>query len=250
MDISPQAFGASFKGFLDQMSTAAPAEEPIFRRRLRDHFDCEPTELAILSEKFPPYDHANLQQAIDAEFESAGGSVATFGVINAHPYMGTSLSELAAASRGGLMGGGGAAEGPVEYANIKLDDDRVVACVQSGLFLVKWGGEPLAILMSGPAREFHPMPQITIQVMAPSRDTAEKFLAGLRFAMRKRNVYRGHVISLAETRLGGTEIKFHKLPGVLRRGHHLAKGPAGTDRAHRPFDSRSFLTSSSSKAGI
>jgi hypothetical protein len=224
MDISPQAFGASFKGFLDQMSTAAPAEEPIFRRRLREHFDCEPTELAILSEKFPPYDHANLQQALDAEFESIDGSVATFGVINAHPYMSTTLSELAAPSKSGLMGGGGAAEGPVEYANIKLDDDRVVACVQSGLFLVKLSGDPLAILMSGPAREFHPMAQVSIQVMAPSRDLAEKFLAGLRTAMRKRNVYRGHVISLAETRMGATEIKFHKLPSVLRENIILPEG--------------------------
>ena len=177
-----------------------------------------------MSEKFPTYDHANLQQALDAEFESIDGSVETFGVINAHPYMSTTLSELAAPSKAGLMGGGGAAEGPVEYANIKLDDDRVVACVQSGLFLVKRSGEPLAILMSGPAREFHPMAQVSIQVMAPSRDIAEKFLAGLRTAMRKRNVYRGHVISLAETHMGGTEIKFHKLPSVLRENIILPKG--------------------------
>ena len=224
MDISPQAFGASFKGFLDQMSAAAPAEEPVFRRRLREHFECEPTELAILSEKFPAYDHANLQKAIDAEFETADGSVATYGVINPHPFMSASLTELAAPSKAGLMGGGGTAEGPVEYANIKLDDDRVVACVQSGLFLVKRGGEPLAILMSGPAREFHPMAQVTIQVMAPSRDSAEKFLAGLRTAMRKRNVYRGHVISLAQTQMGSTEIKFHRLPNVLRENIILPKG--------------------------
>ena len=48
MAISPTDFGASFKGFLDQMSAAAPAEEPVFRRRLRDHFECEPNELANL----------------------------------------------------------------------------------------------------------------------------------------------------------------------------------------------------------
>jgi AAA+ superfamily predicted ATPase len=47
MDISPNDFGASFKGFLDQMSVPAPAEEPVFRRRLRDHFECEPNELSI-----------------------------------------------------------------------------------------------------------------------------------------------------------------------------------------------------------
>ena len=61
----------SFKGFLDQMSAAAPTEEPIFRRRLRDHFECEPNELPTLSEKFPAHDHANLHSALEAEFAGA-----------------------------------------------------------------------------------------------------------------------------------------------------------------------------------
>jgi hypothetical protein len=92
MAISPNDFGASFKGFLDQMSAAAPAEEPIFRRRLRDHFGCEPNEITTLSEKFPTHDHANLHSALEAELSGAGCSVETFGVINPHPYMSASLS--------------------------------------------------------------------------------------------------------------------------------------------------------------
>jgi ATPase family associated with various cellular activities (AAA) len=224
MGISPTDFGASFKGFLDQMSAAAPVEEPIFRRRLRDHFGCEPNELPTLSEKYPTHDHANLHAALEAEFSGADCTVATFGVNNPHPYMNATLSMLAAPGTAGLMGGGAPAEGPVEYVNITLDDDRVVACVQSGLFLVKRSGEPLAVLMSGPVKEFQPMAQVGIQVMAHNRDAAERFLTGLRTAMRKRNVYRGHVLSLAETRMGAMEIKFHRLPGVPRENIILPKG--------------------------
>jgi cell division protease FtsH len=91
-------------------------------------------------------------------------------------------------------------------------------------YTVKRGDEPLAVLMSGPMKEFHPMAQVSIQVMAPSREVAEKFLAGLRTAMRKRNVYRGHVLSLAETRMGSMEIKFHRLPSVLRENIILPEG--------------------------
>jgi ATP-dependent 26S proteasome regulatory subunit len=138
--------------------------------------------------------------------------------------MSATLSMLTAPAKAGLMGGVGPAEGPVEYANIKLDDDRVVPCVQSGLFLVKSGGEPLAVLMSGPAKEFHPMAQVGIEVMAPSRVAAEKFLAGLRVAMRRRNVYRGHVLSLAATQMGNMEIKFHSLPNVRRETIILPQG--------------------------
>jgi hypothetical protein len=224
MAISPTDFGASFKGFLDQMSAAAPAEEPIFRRRLREHFGCEPNELPTLSEKFSDHDHANVHSALEAEFSAADCSVNTFGVTSPHPYMSPTLSMLAAPGKSGLIGGDGLAEGPVQYVNITLDGDRVMACVQSGLFLVKHNGEPLAVLMAGPAREFHPMAQVAIEVMAPSRDVAERFLAGLRTAMRKRNVYRGHVLSLAESRMGTMEIKFHKLPTIRRENIILPKG--------------------------
>jgi hypothetical protein len=225
MAISPQDFGASFKGFLDQMSTAAPVEEHVFRRRLREHFGRDPNELPTLNEKFPPYDHANVHAALEAEFSGADCSVATFGLITQHPHISATLSMLAAPGKAGLMGGGqGVAEGPVEYTNITLDDDRVVSCVQCGLFLVKRGEQPLAVLMAGPVKEYHPMAQVGIQVMAPSRDLAERFLAGLRTAMRKRNVYRGDVLSLAETRMGTMEIKFHRMPSVSRENIILPEG--------------------------
>jgi hypothetical protein len=224
MAISPTDFGASFKGFLDQMSAAAPTEEPIFRRRLREHFGCEPNELQTLSEKFPPHDHANVHSALEAELGGADGPVATFGVINPYPHMNATFSMLAAPGKSRLTGDDGLAEGPVEYVNIPLGEGRVVACVQSGLFLLRRGGEPIAILMSGPMKEYHPMAQVCVQVMASTREEAEAFLAGLRTAMRKRNVYRGHVLSLAETRMGAVEVRFHRLPNVPRENIVLPRG--------------------------
>ena len=224
MAMDPTDFGASFKVFLDQMSTAAPAEEPVFRRRLQKHFEQDPNQLPTLTEKFPLHDHANLHRAVESKLSDPDCSVETFGVISPHQYMAVSLSMLVAPAKSGLMGGGEISEGPVEYVNIALDDDRVLPCVQSGLFLVKRGGEPLAILMSGPMREFHPMAQIGVEVMARTRDVAEGLLADFRKAMRKRNVYRGHIISLAATQMGGMEVKFHRLPGVNRENIILPKG--------------------------
>jgi len=68
------------------------------------------------------------------------------------------------------------------------------------------------------------MAQVAISVMATSREVAERFLAGVRTSMRKRNIYRGHVLSLAETRMGSMEIKFHKLPRVPRESIILPQG--------------------------
>jgi hypothetical protein len=145
-------------------------------------------------------------------------------MIHPYPHMNATFSMLAAPGKAGLMGGNGLAEGPVEYVNIPLEDTRVVACVQSGLFLLRRSGEPLAVLMSGPMKEYHPMAQVCVQVMATTREAAETFLASLRTAMRKRNVYRGHVLSLADTRMGTMEVKFHRLPNVPRENIILPRG--------------------------
>ena len=50
--ISPKDFGASFKTFMEQMSRESPADEPFFRRRLREHFGADPSKFSIVAEKF------------------------------------------------------------------------------------------------------------------------------------------------------------------------------------------------------
>ena len=102
MAISPKDFGALFKGFLDQMSATAPAEEPLFRKRLREHFGQDPEKLPTLAEKFAPYDHANLHIALESVLSDADCSVATYGMIAPHEYMGVTLSMLVAPAQSGL----------------------------------------------------------------------------------------------------------------------------------------------------
>ena len=84
MTISPKDSGASFKGFLDQMSAATPAEDTVFRKRLREHFGQERDKLPILTEKFAPYEQANLHGAVELALSGEDCSVQTLGVIGRH----------------------------------------------------------------------------------------------------------------------------------------------------------------------
>src|SRR5207302_7097489 len=108
-------------------------------------------------------------------------------------FMGVKISLLLGGHRGMQV-----TEGPVEYVNIPLHDDQVLACVQSGLYLVREGDRPLAVLVRG-TREMGPRTGIDVEVMALEREQAEAFLAELRTSMRAHNVYRSHVVSLAPT---------------------------------------------------
>jgi hypothetical protein len=223
MAISVTDFGASFKGFLEQMASQGPAQEPVFVRRFREHFGQEPTTLPVVSEAFETYDHPNVHLAIEDHLAQPGRSADILGIISDHKYMGISLSDLVAPGGSSLMGRSGATEGPVEYVNIPLDGERVLTCVQCGLYLARDGDARFAVLVRGPAG-FAPMQKLSVQVMAPERAGAERFLASLRTALRKRNVYRGHVLSLSQDQMGSLHIAFHQLPRIPRDGIILPEG--------------------------
>lgn len=211
--ISPQDFGASFKTFMEQMSREGAAEEPFFRRRLTAHFGADPSKFSIVAEKFSDANHANLHLAIESFATAEGRSHELLGISasDSMGYLGISLAQLIAAPSQHTEP---PAEGPVSYANVALDDDRVLACMRLGLYLIQEGETRLAILVARTERGFND--EIKVEVLARDRVTADACLAELRTAMRKRNVYRGHVVSLTVNNQQQLQVRFHRLPKIER----------------------------------
>jgi hypothetical protein len=114
-----------------------------------------------------------------------------------------------------------AKEGPVEYINIELHDNRVLACVQAGLYLVHQGKEPVALLISGP-HDWHTTVDLEVMALEPAK--AEHVLGTLRTNMRANNVYRSHVVSLAPGGYNSLEVHFHHLPSIDRGNIILPQG--------------------------
>jgi hypothetical protein len=222
--LSAGDFGAAFKGFLEEAVTTAPAPDPFFRARLTAHFGVAPTTLPIVAEQFPPHDHPNLQLALDDEVAATEGTTALLGVAaESRRMMGVALGDLVAAARPGLLGGGPIQEGPVEWINRPSGDDEVLPCVQFGLYLFEAGREngaagrsPLAVLVRGADQRSYMAQNVTVEAMAPEREVAERFLSRLRNRMRRRNVYRGRIVSLSKPAMGPLEVRFHQIPDVRR----------------------------------
>ena len=145
------------------------------------------------------------------------------------------LSDLL--SRGGLPGRPPLTEGPVDYVNFHLADDRVLSCVQFGLVPDQRGRLP-AWSSSSPAPPTRAARRRKVRRRcAGGRDatTAQRLLAELTEVMRRLNVYRGHVISLSPGQFGpGPQalVAFHRLPRVERATSVvLPAGVLGADRA-------------------
>ena len=218
---SSAEFGQAFKAFMEQMSSQPRATEPVFRRHLREHFQSDPASLPVVSEDFETSEHPDVHLAVQSRFQEPGHSVRLVGVVTPSEYTALSLAQLAGPGSAGWYTSD-PVEGPVEYVNIDVANGEVLACLQAGLYLVNGPDGALAVLMRGPSENY--FRKVHVEVMAPQREKAEAFLAGVRRSMRQRSVYRGHVLSLSHDQRSGLIVQFHALPRIDRTAIVLPNG--------------------------
>jgi hypothetical protein len=219
----PSEFGEAFKDFMRQVAKPSAPPESVVHHHLSAHFETDPSKLPLVSQEFRLTDLPNLQVALDAYTTAEGRSSTLVGFTSPNEqWGGSSLSELLVPPSAGILGGeGGVVEGPVKYASIPVAEDRVVTCVQSGMYTIRGIGQRLAALVR--VAEQYPR-KLALEVMAPERETAEKFRAEIRDAMRKRNVYRGRVLTLDRQPDGSLHINPRSLPKVQRQDIILPDG--------------------------
>ncbi len=225
--LSGDQFGTIFKQFIDAVSAEAiPAQSPLLDR-IREHPAAEPRALPVIAEEYDPFEHPNVQMALDALVRSDGRTADLVGVAIANKrFMGVNLSDLISAGPG-LPGRGGLAEGPVDYVNFHLAQGEVLPCVQFGLYLLRSDTARLVAFVAGPSGQGGPRMQLRVEVMGTRREDCQDFLNELNATMLRLNVYRGHVISLSPGQLGmgpQTLVAFHTLPAVARQDVVLPAG--------------------------
>jgi ATPase family associated with various cellular activities (AAA)/AAA+ lid domain len=215
--LSAREFGAAFKGFLEQAVTETPEEGSIFLRRIRDHLGVDPTSLSVVSQEFEGTDHPNVQVALDAYLEPDTRTVELLGF--ASPFAGyqpVTLATLLAKPRSGPMAGPSVDLGPVQYVEVDVGSDEVLACIESALLLLRTESGPLVVLIAAGAEYGPRSGKVIVQALAAERERADRFLADLRTDIRRRNVFRGQVISLEKRQFGPPKVRFHALAEISR----------------------------------
>lgn len=221
-EFSPEKFGATFQQFMKDVSAQAPKTEPVFAKRLREHFGTDASKLPEVSEKFTESDLPNVQLALDAYVADPGRTHELVGVVLAHETFGTSMAQLASPAAPHGMDSF-VSEGSVQLVNVTLDHGRVLPCVKRGLYLIREGARRLAVLMS--AASSSPFEKgLNLEVLASDRSEAEAFLGWIRAERRRRSVYRGKVVSLSEGKYGPAKVDFHDLPQIARADIILPAG--------------------------
>lgn len=199
-DLDPARFGTAFKAFMEAVTAAAEAPRSPLLERIRGHLGTTSTQLPVLAEEYDSFDHPNLQVALDDYLAGPERRADLIGVgAENKRYMALGLSDMV--SGGGPFGRSALGEGPVDYVNFHLAGDRVLPCVQLGLYLINNGEDRLVVLVAGPT-DNGPRQKLRVEVLAGRPENGQAFLAELSDTMQRLNVYRGHVISLSPGQFG------------------------------------------------
>ncbi len=207
----------AFEEFMRAMSQVAEARESEVAVRLREHLGADPKTLPTTGAEFALTEHANLQLALDAVLSDAE----LVGFTTRHMGFGAiGLAEIVAGQ--GMTGP--LAVGPVRYVDVEVGDGRVIQCVDSGLFLARREGVPIALVLSRGGD--HPMrpSSLKLEGVSPTPGAVSKLLRDLRAAMREHDVFRGRIISLHQHEDRGISVQFHAVPTVGRDGVILPDG--------------------------
>ncbi len=207
------AFARSFQRFVDAVSELAPEGDGApLRGTLEEHLGQDPRELAVLSDRYPGFEHVNVQVALDAWLGCHGGEHELIGLRGeGHSHM--SFADLVQhAHRREIV------VGAVDYVSLADGPGSTRMCVRAGLYLIRDGDAAAAVLLREP-HDHTPHPTVSLEILATDRDYGERIVAGVRRLSTERSVFRNQVISFSAGPFGeqtAGPIAFHARPQLAR----------------------------------
>jgi len=193
---------------LSQMANRVlqPFRHPL-TTRLQAHFGDAHDTVQNSSLTLPPIERANFQMAMDAlEVESSSWEVIGL-QSDIGNYGGISLPGLIA---GDWHGPGTAA---CQYVSVDVGPGETLRCLAAGIVMLRWHDQPLAVMSYVVQRH---LPELIIEVAAPTHLVVADFFDRLRALMDERNVMRGKVMTFSFGRHGEFGMSFATVDDVTR----------------------------------
>jgi hypothetical protein len=207
-------FARAFQRFLEVVNEMAPAADgrPL-RATLEAHLGQDPLELPVISDRYPPFEHVNVQAALDAWLEQLNGSHELLGLRGEH-HAHMSLADLVQhAHRREIV------IGAVDYVSLADGPGSTRTCVQAGLYLIRDGDGGAVVLLRGP-HDHTPRPEVVVEILATDRALGERIVADIRRLTIERSVFRNQVVSFSASPFGDQTagpIAFHARPRLDRK---------------------------------
>ncbi|MFZ0087936.1 MAG: ATP-binding protein [Solirubrobacteraceae bacterium] len=209
-DAEARRFAAAFRSFLEWVhSDEAGARERNEVAALVGAFLGEgASKQSVVTRSLPVFEHVNLQTALDAWSRELGREVVVRGISTPPHYQAATLQQLVT----------GEAMPPLRLSAPPLVDlpngpGSTLACLQLAVLLVTDAAGRYVVMVSGPGEHD---PSLEVEVAGLSVDAAQSVHARLAELRSRLNVYRGHVLDVSASAMGGVSLEFGKIPATAR----------------------------------
>jgi hypothetical protein len=209
-DSEARAFAAAFRSFLAWVHSeqAGAWERNEVAALVGDFLGQGALTRSVVTRSWPVFEHVNLQTALDAWSQEPGREVAVHG-ISIPPHHGTvTLQQLVT----------GQAMPPLRLSAPALVDlpngpGSTLACLQLAVLLVTDTHGRYVVMVSGPGEHDQ---SLDVEIAGLSVDAAQGVHARLAELRSRLNVYRGHVLEVSVTAMGGVSLGFGDIPLTAR----------------------------------
>jgi ATPase family associated with various cellular activities (AAA) len=206
-DEAAREFAAAFRRFLDWIHSSDGAEGNEVSVLVRDYLAGDGAQQSVVTRELAPFEHVNLQTALDAWSVREGRTVQVRGIALPPHYGGLSLQQLVAGE--GLP--------PLRLTAPALTDlpngpGSTLGCLRLALLLVADQHGRYVVMIQAP-NEHHGA--LEIEVAGLPVDLAQRLLAELDQLRAELNVYRGHLLDVSLS-AGGVVLTFAGPPGLSR----------------------------------
>jgi len=193
------------------VSKARTVDQTTFRSVLIEHLAGPVNDLPVTVEQWPPYEHVNVQVALDVVLDEYGDRARVIGVSGRHhgPF---GIADLLGYDSITAM----SAPRPGNVTRISLPSGpggETRECLRVAVALLEDGGDRIAALFRGPDPESGST-SVTVEIIASRPPLAERFGHRLRELALQHNVYRGQVVSFGRSIFGerGSLLRFRERP--------------------------------------
>src|SRR5215469_2484646 len=207
-DHQAREFAAAFRGFLDWVHSTATREDNEVSALVRDFLGPDGVHHSVVTRELPPFEHVNLQTAVEAWSARPGRAVEVRGIALPPHYGGLSLQLLVA----------GEALPPLRLTAPALADlpngpGSTLGCLRLALLLVTDQAGHYVVMIKGPSEH---EPALQVEVAGLAVDLAQRVHAELDQLRADLNVYRGHLLDVSLDPMGRVVLTFTVPPGVTR----------------------------------
>jgi ATPase family associated with various cellular activities (AAA) len=207
-DHEARAFAQAFRGFLDWVHSTANEHDNEVSALVRDFLGPDRVHQSVVTRDLPPFEHVNLQTAVNAWSAGAGRTVEVQGIAVPPHYGGLSLQQLVAGE--GLPPLRLTAPALVDLPN---GPGSTLGCLRLALLLVTDQHGRYVVMIQAPNEYQH---TLQVEVAGPPVDLAQRVLAELDQLRAELNVYRGHLLDVSLNPMGGVDLTFADPPGLSR----------------------------------